>query len=87
MRDVHPAVAAASQALGVSWHPSRRTLATAWERGELRIWNGEAEFLTISSPHTAPILILKWSQLGGRLISIDSVIIMNFMDNFIEFIM
>uniref|UniRef100_A0A1B6C8A4 Intraflagellar transport protein 140 homolog n=1 Tax=Clastoptera arizonana TaxID=38151 RepID=A0A1B6C8A4_9HEMI len=72
IKDVHPATSSTSQALCVAWHPSRKILVTAWERGELRIWTGEIEFLTISSPHTAPILILQWSRLGGRLISIDS---------------
>lgn len=27
----------------------------------------------MSSPHTTPILILKWSKMGGRLISVDAV--------------
>ena len=39
----------------------------------MKIWNGEVEFATVSSPHNAPVLVLKWSRMGGRLVSIDTV--------------
>lgn len=65
--------AASSQALCLAWHPVRKTLVVGWETGQLKLWNGERDFLSMTSPHSTPILVLKWSRMGGRLISIDAV--------------
>ena len=33
---------------------------------------GSSEFNTIVTPHRDPIMILQWSQTGGRLVSADA---------------
>lgn len=73
LSSVQPVYAASSQALCLAWHPVRKTLVVGWETGQLKLWNGERDFLSMVSPHSTPILVLKWSRMGGRLISIDAV--------------
>lgn len=73
VKDVHPTRHSSCSPAGLAWHPSRRTLVSSWENGEIRLWNGEKEFGSISSPHTSPVVLVRWSQMGGRLVTIDSV--------------
>ncbi|XP_054283383.1 intraflagellar transport protein 140 homolog [Macrosteles quadrilineatus] len=70
--DVQPVCVPSCQALGLAWHPVRKTLVAGWEDGSLRVWNGERDFAAMSSPHTTPVLVLKWSKMGGRLVSVDA---------------
>lgn len=45
-----------------------------WENGDLHLWNGGADFISVSSPHQGiAITILLWSHRGGRLVSADAV--------------
>lgn len=63
-----------AQVTSIAWHPIRKVLVVGWETGELQIWSsGEPEFSRVHSPHQAPIVILKWSDAGGRFVSGDTV--------------
>jgi intraflagellar transport protein 140 len=62
-----------AQVTGLAWHPTKKLLVTGWENGELRVWAGDSEFISVQSVHQAPITILRWSNLGGRLVSGDAV--------------
>lgn len=55
------------------WHPTKKHLTVGLNSGDIQLWNGQPDFINISSPHQAPIKILKWSELGTRLISLDEV--------------
>lgn len=73
LNNLQPAYVPSCQALCVAWHPVRKILVAGWETGHLKLWSGEKDFVSMSSPHSTPVLILKWSKMGGRLISIDAV--------------
>jgi len=62
-----------AQVTGLAWHPTKKLLVTGWENGELRVWAGDPEFISAQAVHQAPITILRWSNLGGRLVSGDAV--------------
>ncbi|XP_034252751.1 intraflagellar transport protein 140 homolog [Thrips palmi] len=65
----HPA----SQITSSAWHPDRKVLVCGWENGDLQLWNGGTDFITVSSPHRGiAITILLWSHRGGRLVSADA---------------
>ena len=64
---------AVAQVTALAWHPVKKLLVTGWENGELKAWAGDMEFVTVSSVHQAPITVLQWSPLGGRLVSGDTV--------------
>ncbi|RZF46866.1 hypothetical protein LSTR_LSTR008247 [Laodelphax striatellus] len=70
LRDVQPAKQSCA-AVGVAWHPARRMLVSAWANGELRVWNGERDFATVPTVHSAPLQHIAWSHLGGRFLSVD----------------
>ncbi|XP_046687585.1 intraflagellar transport protein 140 homolog [Homalodisca vitripennis] len=70
--DLQPEYVASCQALSLAWHPIRKTLVVGWETGHLRLWNGEKDFVSMVSPHSTPVLVLKWSKMGGRLVSVDA---------------
>ncbi|KAK7788798.1 hypothetical protein R5R35_010909 [Gryllus longicercus] len=61
-----------AQVTTLTWHPSKKLLVTGWENGEIRVWIGEKEFTSVESPHQVPIIILEWSEQGGRLVSGDT---------------
>lgn len=74
-QDVESPRHSVAQVTALGWHPERRWLAAGWENGELRIWPGDTgstEFNLVVTPHRDPIIILQWSQHGGRLVSADS---------------
>jgi hypothetical protein len=62
-----------AQVTALAWHPTKKLLVTGWENGELQAWAGDAEFVSVQSVHQAPITVLQWSTLGGRLVSGDTV--------------
>lgn len=55
------------------WHPTKKLLIVGLASGDMQLWNGQPEFMNVSSPHSAPITVLRWSQLGTRLVSVDHV--------------
>ncbi|XP_069684990.1 intraflagellar transport protein 140 homolog [Periplaneta americana] len=61
-----------SQVTALAWHPTKKLLVTGWENGEVKAWAGDTEFTSVQSVHQAPITILQWSTLGGRLVSGDT---------------
>jgi intraflagellar transport protein 140 len=51
-------------------------LISGWENGEIHAWvNGKREFLPIqgSGYHKSPIMLIEFSEKGGRLVTADSV--------------
>lgn len=66
-----------NEVTSLSWHPAQRTLVVGLLTGDVRLWNGQSDFVALLSPHLSPIVCLKWSQLGSRLISADQVIFPN----------
>ncbi|XP_021936986.1 intraflagellar transport protein 140 homolog isoform X3 [Zootermopsis nevadensis] len=63
---------AVAQVTALAWHPTKKLLVTGWENGDLQAWAGDPEFISVQSVHQAPITILQWSTLGGRLVSGDT---------------
>lgn len=57
----------------MAWHP-RGSVAAAWG-STLVTWSEGESATTVESPHRAPIVLLLYSQQGGRLISADMVTI------------
>lgn len=54
-----------SQVTALAWHPERNILASGWENGELKVWNGcDKEFENIGGLHKAPITLLQFSEKG-----------------------
>ncbi|XP_049817321.1 intraflagellar transport protein 140 homolog isoform X2 [Aethina tumida] len=61
------------QVTSLAWHPEKTVLITGWENGELRLWDGtEKEFFNITGLHKCPVILLEYSEKGGRLVSCDS---------------
>lgn len=58
----------------LAWHPSKKLLLVGIITGDIRLWNGQSDFINVASPHSSPIKIFKWSELGTRLVSVDMVI-------------
>ncbi|CAM1291051.1 IFT140 (predicted) [Pycnogonum litorale] len=63
-----------SHVSSLAWHPTRRLLAIAWEKGDITIWNDHDAILQKCSDqrHNEPVLCVKWSQRGSRLMSAGS---------------
>ncbi|KAB0793767.1 hypothetical protein PPYR_13387 [Photinus pyralis] len=73
LKEVTFPVHAVSQVTSLVWHPERNMLVIGWENGEIRAWNGvDKEFVNVAGPHKAPVILLEFSQKGGRLVSCDS---------------
>ncbi|RZC33588.1 hypothetical protein BDFB_000428 [Asbolus verrucosus] len=73
LSDINYPVHRSFQITALAWHPERTILATGWENGEFKIWNGsEKDFALVGGPHKAPITLLEFSEKGGRLVSCDS---------------
>ncbi|KAJ8931389.1 hypothetical protein NQ314_015707 [Rhamnusium bicolor] len=73
LKDVNYPIHRSYQVTALAWHPEKTVLATGWENGELKVWNGsEKEFINVVGPHKAPITLLDFSEKGGRLVSCDS---------------
>ncbi|XP_052866434.1 intraflagellar transport protein 140 homolog [Anopheles cruzii] len=74
LRDVTFPVHATSQATVLTWHPERRVLLTGWENGEIHAWfEGKRDFATVGGPHKSPIVLLEFSEKGGRVITADAM--------------
>ncbi|KAM8718120.1 hypothetical protein ACLKA7_004773 [Drosophila subpalustris] len=73
-RDVTYPVHATSQATALCWHPEKALLATGWEHGEIHVWfAGHREFASVSGPHKAAIVLLEFSEQGGRMVTADAM--------------
>uniref|UniRef100_A0A182QMN5 Uncharacterized protein n=1 Tax=Anopheles farauti TaxID=69004 RepID=A0A182QMN5_9DIPT len=74
LRDVSFPVHATSQATVLTWHPERKILLTGWENGEIHAWfEGKRDFATVNGPHKSPIMLLEFSEKGGRVITADAM--------------
>lgn len=75
LRDITYPVHPISQATALCWHPERSALlVSGWENGEIYCWaKGGREFQSIKGPHKAPIVLLIFSEQGGRMVSADSM--------------
>ncbi|KAH8393888.1 hypothetical protein KR215_005842 [Drosophila sulfurigaster] len=73
-RDVTYPVHATSQATALCWHPEKALLATGWEHGDIHVWfAGHREFASVSGPHKAAIVLLEFSEQGGRMVTTDAM--------------
>ncbi|XP_058128207.1 intraflagellar transport protein 140 homolog [Anopheles ziemanni] len=74
LRDVTFPVHPTSQATVLTWHPERKILLTGWENGEIHAWfEGKRDFATVNGPHKSPIMLLEFSEKGGRVITADAM--------------
>ncbi|XP_048407747.2 intraflagellar transport protein 140 homolog isoform X1 [Stegostoma tigrinum] len=57
----------------ISWHPSKKVVATGWETGAVIFWSeqGVDEQQIAAGTHRAQITLLEWSSNGTRLVSAD----------------
>lgn len=76
MRDISYPNHPVSQATSLSFHPLKQLLITGWENGEIHAWiSGKRDFVPIqgSGFHKSPIMLIEFSEKGGRLVTADSV--------------
>lgn len=75
MPDVNFPVNSVSQATALRWHPERKLLVIGWENGELFVWyDGRRDFALVKGPHKrSPIILLEFSEKGGRLVTADAM--------------
>nr|XP_049461792.1 intraflagellar transport protein 140 homolog [Anopheles coluzzii] len=74
LRDVSFPVHPTSQATVLTWHPERKILLTGWENGEIHAWfEGKRDFASVNGPHKSPIMLLEFSEKGGRVITADAM--------------
>ena len=57
----------------LSWHPSKKILATGWSNGAIVIWNEAENALRDAISHDSQPSTLTWSPNGHRLVSSDAV--------------
>ncbi|XP_063697892.1 intraflagellar transport protein 140 homolog [Culicoides brevitarsis] len=63
-----------SQSTAVRWHPEKILLISGWENGELHVWyENRRDFALVKSPHQSPIILLEFSEQGGRFVTADSM--------------
>ncbi|XP_017466425.1 PREDICTED: intraflagellar transport protein 140 homolog [Rhagoletis zephyria] len=73
-RDVTYPVHPTSQVSALAWHPEKVLLATGWENGDIHVWfAGHREFASVHGPHKAAIVLLDFSEQGGRMVTADSM--------------
>ncbi|KAH8412279.1 hypothetical protein KR009_000984 [Drosophila setifemur] len=73
-RDVTYPVHVASQATALCWHPEKALLASGWEHGDIHVWfAGHREFASVNAPHKAAIVLLQFSEQGGRMVTADAM--------------
>nr|NP_995608.1 reduced mechanoreceptor potential A, isoform B [Drosophila melanogaster]AAS64635.1 reduced mechanoreceptor potential A, isoform B [Drosophila melanogaster] len=73
-RDVTYPVHATSQATALCWHPEKALLASGWEHGDIHVWfAGHREFASVNAPHKAAIVLLQFSEQGGRMVTADAM--------------
>ncbi|XP_055586637.1 intraflagellar transport protein 140 homolog [Uranotaenia lowii] len=74
LRNVTYPVHSTSQATVLTWHPEKKILLSGWENGEIHAWfEGKRDFTTINGPHKSPIMLLEFSEKGGRVITADAM--------------
>lgn len=76
MRDISYPNHPVSQATSLAFHPHKQLLISGWENGEIHAWiSGKREFIPIqgSGFHKSPIMLIEFSEKGGRLVTADSV--------------
>ncbi|XP_055617076.1 intraflagellar transport protein 140 homolog [Toxorhynchites rutilus septentrionalis] len=74
LRNVTYPVHTTSQATVLTWHPEKKILLSGWENGEIHAWfEGKRDFTTINGPHKSPIMLLEFSEKGGRVITADAM--------------
>ncbi|EDS36288.1 che-11 [Culex quinquefasciatus] len=74
LRNVTYPVHLTSQATVLTWHPEKKILLSGWENGEIHAWfEGKRDFTTINGPHKSPIMLLEFSEKGGRVITADAM--------------
>jgi intraflagellar transport protein 140 len=74
LRDITYPVHSASQVTALAWHPERELVMSGWENGETHAWfRGRRDFQSINGPHKSPIMIVEFSEQGGRMITADAV--------------
>ncbi|EAT45838.1 AAEL002943-PA [Aedes aegypti] len=74
LRNVTYPVHLTSQATVLTWHPEKKILLSGWENGEIHAWfEGKRDFTTINGPHKSPIVLLEFSEKGGRIITADAM--------------
>ncbi|XP_062537441.1 intraflagellar transport protein 140 homolog [Armigeres subalbatus] len=74
LRNVTYPVHSTSQATVLTWHPEKKILLSGWENGEIHAWfEGKRDFTTINGPHKSPIVLLEFSEKGGRVITADAM--------------
>ena len=64
LNDLNYPVHRSFQVTALAWHPERTVLATGWENGEFKVWNGAKDFALVGGPHKAPITLLEFSEKG-----------------------
>ncbi|XP_075159141.1 intraflagellar transport protein rempA [Haematobia irritans] len=63
-----------SQCTAMAWHPERILLVSCWENGDIHVWfNGHREFASVSGPHKAAIILVEFSEQGGRMVTADTM--------------
>lgn len=73
LRNVKYPVYLVRQVTALAWHTERKFLIAGWENGEMYSWMlGQREFSLVNGPHKSPIVMLAFSEKGGRMVSVDS---------------
>ncbi|XP_058813913.1 intraflagellar transport protein 140 homolog [Topomyia yanbarensis] len=74
LRNITYPVHSTSQATVLTWHPEKKILLSGWENGEIHAWyEGKRDFTTINGPHKSPIMLLEFSEKGGRVVTADAM--------------
>ena len=76
LKDIHYPNHPVSQATSLCFHPQKQMLISGWENGEIHVWiSGKREFMSIqgSGYHKSPVMLVEFSEQGGRLVTADSV--------------
>ena len=61
-------------ASNICWHPVKKILAVGWETGEISMWNQtDRELNDVFPLHKSEISILRFTSSGSRLVSGDTV--------------
>ncbi|KAL7020245.1 hypothetical protein ACKWTF_011435 [Chironomus riparius] len=75
LKDIHYPNHPVSQATSLCFHPQKQMLISGWENGEIHVWiSGKREFMSIqgSGYHKSPVMLVEFSEQGGRLVTADS---------------
>lgn len=58
--------------ISVTWAPDGRSLVTASENGEVRMWDWDGSIRFIMALHHAPVVAVRWSPDGTHLLTMDA---------------